>query len=210
MHLFLVRHGETDWNNARRIQGNTDTPLNANGIAQAQQLAARIAGEKIDALYASPLARARATAEIIQRQCGVALEFDDRLKEKGLGDLEGLTVDEFQARYPDLHRGWISSVEHFPLPGEESPAQLRERLETFLRDLRARHPNGARIGIVSHGGTVGMVVGMLIGLGVNQRSPFWFDNASITQIDLTGARPRVKLLNDTCHLRNGHALDETP
>jgi broad specificity phosphatase PhoE len=202
MHLLLLRHGETDWNNERRIQGNTDTPLNANGIAQARQLATRIAGEKIDALYASPLARARVTAEIIAQHTGVAPVFDDRLKEKGLGDLEGLTADEFQERYPDLHRGWVTSVDHFPLPGEESPAQLRERIAKFLDDLHARHPNGARIGIVTHGGTIGMFIATLIGLPVNQRSPFWFDNASITLIDLTGSRPRVKLLNDTCHLAN--------
>lgn len=205
MHLLLIRHGETDWNNERRIQGNTDTPLNANGIAQAQQLAARIAGDKIDALYTSPLARARATAEVVAQQAGVALLLDDRLKEKGLGDLEGLTVDEFQERYPDLHRGWISSVDHFPLPGEESPAQLRERLVTFLDDLDARYSNGARVGVVTHGGTISMFVATLIGLGVNQRSPFWFDNASVTLMDLTGARPRVRLLNDTCHLNNHHA-----
>lgn len=210
MHLLLIRHGETDWNNERRIQGNTDTPLNANGIAQAKQLAARIAGEKIDALYASPLARARVTAEIIAEKSGVALILDDRLKEKGLGDLEGLTVDEFEVRYPELHRGWISSVDHFPLPGEESPAQLRERIVAFIDDLRARHTNGARVGVVTHGGTISMFVSTLIGLEVNKRSPFWFDNASITLADLTSARPRVKLLNDTCHLRNGHELGETP
>lgn len=210
MHLLLIRHGETDWNNERRIQGNTDTPLNTNGIAQAKQLAMRIAGEKLDALYASPLARARVTAEIIADKVGVALILDDRLKEKGLGDLEGLTVEEFQAQYPELYQGWISSTEHFPLPGEESPAQLRERIVAFLNDLRARHPNGARIGVVTHGGTISMFVSTLIGLAVNQRSPFWFDNASITLADLTGARPRVKLLNDTCHLRNGNNLGETP
>jgi probable phosphoglycerate mutase len=204
MHLLLIRHGETDWNNERRIQGNTDTPLNACGITQAEKLAARIATEnRIDALYASPLSRARVTAEIIGKQCGLAPILDERLKEKGLGDLEGLTADEFEQRYPDLHRGWISSIEHFPLPGEETPAQLRERIETFLADLHTRHPNGSRIGVVSHGGTVGMFVGTLIGLGVNVRSPFWFDNASITLIDLSGSRPRVRLLNDTCHLANG-------
>lgn len=203
MYLLLIRHGETDWNNERRIQGNTDTPLNANGIMQARQLARRIAGEKLDALYASPLARARVTAEIIADKVGVALNLDERLKEKGLGDLEGLTLEEFQAQYPELYQGWISGTEHFPLPGEESPAQLRERIVNFLNDLRARHANSARIGVVTHGGTISMFVSTLIGLGVNQRSPFWFDNASITLADLTGTRPRVKLLNDTCHLANG-------
>lgn len=204
MHLLLIRHGETDWNNERRIQGSTDTLLNALGIAQAEKLAARIAAEnEIDALYASPQARARVTAEIIGQKCGRAPMLDDRLKEKGLGDVEGLTAEEFKEQFPDLYHGWTTSQEHFPLPNEESPAQLRERIETFLADLRARYPNGSRIGIVSHGGTVGMFVGTLIGLGVNTRSPFWFDNASLTLIDWSGARPRVRLLNDTCHLANG-------
>lgn len=204
MYLLLIRHGETDWNNERRIQGNTDTPLNACGIMQAEKLAARIAAEnRIDTLYASPLSRARVTAEIIGKQCGVVPILDDRLKEKGLGDFEGLTAEEFKQLHPDLYHGWTTSQEHFPLPNEESPAQLRERIETFLADLHTRHPNGSHIGVVSHGGTVGMFVGTLIGLGVNQRSPFWFDNASITLIDLSGSRPRVRLLNDTCHLTNG-------
>jgi probable phosphoglycerate mutase len=202
MHLFLIRHGETDWNNERRIQGQTDTPLNANGIAQAQKLAQCIASDKLDALYTSPLARARVTSEIIGRACGIVPVPDERLREKGLGDLEGLTLEEFQARHPELYRGWVTSHDHFPLPNEETPAQVRERIESFLQDLRAQYTNGARIGIVSHGGTISTFVSTLIGLEVNKRSPFWFDNASITIIDLSGLRPRVRLLNDTCHLAN--------
>ena len=201
MRLLLIRHGETDWNNQRRIQGITDTPLNSCGIEQAHKLAARLATEsKLETLYTSPLARARVTAEIIGQKCGLAPVLDERLKEKGLGDLEGLTAEEFQERYPDLYQGWTTSQDHFPLPNEESPQQVHDRVQTFLADLYARHPKGMHIGVVSHGGTVGMFVGALIGLKVNQRSPFWFDNASITLVDLSGSRPRVRLLNDTCHL----------
>ena len=201
MHILLIRHGETDWNTERRIQGNTDTPLNATGLAQAKRLATRIAAaEKIDALYTSPLARARMTADMIAQQCGIVATPDDRLKEKALGDLEGLTIVEFEQHYPELHRGWLNSVEHFPLPNEETPMQLHERIETFLADLRVRHLNGTRVGVVSHGGTISMFVSMLIGLETNKRSPFWFDNASITTVDLSGSRPRIRLLNDTCHL----------
>jgi len=201
MRLLLIRHGETDWNSQRRIQGNTDTPLNACGLTQATQIAARLAAEeKFNALYASPLSRARVTAEIIGQKCGLAPILDDRLKEKGLGDLEGLTAEEFQQRDPNLYRDWISSAEHIPLPGEESLLDLRGRINAFVDDLRAQHPNGARVGIVSHGATIGMFVNTLIGLEINRRSPFWFDNASITVVDLSGARPRIRLLNDTCHL----------
>ena len=201
MQLFLIRHGETDWNTERRIQGNTDTPLNAKGLVQAERLATRLAADaKIDTLYTSPLARARVTANIIAQKSGITATQDDRLKEKSLGDMEGLTIAEFEQQYPDLHRGWLNSADHFPLPNEETPTQLRERIETFLADLRVRHQNGTRIGVVSHGGTISMFVSMLVGLETNKRSPFWFDNASITVVDLSGSRPRIRLLNDTCHL----------
>ncbi len=202
MHLVLIRHGETEWNNQGRIQGHTDMPLNACGIEQAHKLAQRFAAEKLDALYTSPLSRARTTAEIIGQKCGLVPVTDDRLREKGLGDLEGLTAKEFQARYPDLYHNWMTSKDHFPLPNEEPLAHLHERLEAFLADLHVAHPNGARVGIVSHGGTFGTLVGMLAGLEVNRRSPFWFDNASVTLVDLSGFRPRIRLLNDTCHLAN--------
>ncbi|MBI5031172.1 MAG: histidine phosphatase family protein [Chloroflexi bacterium] len=202
MHLILIRHGETDWNNERRIQGHTDTPLNLCGIEQAHKLAFRLVEEKLDTLYASPLSRARMTAEIIGQKCGLVPILDERLKEKGLGDFEGLTAEELQERHPELYHGWVNSKEHFPLPNEEPLIALHERIQAFLADLHAAHPNGSQIGIVSHGGTVGTLVGMLIGLELNRRSPFWFDNASVTQVDLSGSRPRIRLLNDTCHLHD--------
>jgi broad specificity phosphatase PhoE len=203
MHLLLIRHGETDWNHERRIQGNTDTPLNARGIAQAEQLATRIAAEKIDALYTSPLVRARATAEIIGQKCGRAPNLDERLREKGVGDLESLTIAEVEQRYPDLIRLWQVSPDHVPLPNEETPAQVQQRVQTFVADLRERYANGARVGVVSHGGTLGLLIATLIGWDISKRLPFWFDNASVSLIDLAAARPRVRLLNDTCHLANG-------
>lgn len=200
MHLFLIRHGETDWNSEGRIQGHTDTPLNARGILQAQQLAARLAGEQIDALYTSPLARARTTAEIIARQTGIAAICDERLKEKGIGELEGLTADEFRQRYPDLFAQWHANATRVDLPGEENIAVFHQRTHTFLTDLHARHADAARVGIVSHGGTLGMLVATMIGLDIARRFPFWFDNASITRVEFNATRPRIRLLNDTCHL----------
>jgi probable phosphoglycerate mutase len=204
MHLLLLRHGETDWNSAGRIQGHTDTPLNARGVEQAEQLAARVAAEgRIDALYTSPLARAHMTAEIIARRITHTPLCDDRLKEKSLGELDGMTMLDFQQRYPDLYARWQVSQEHVPLPGEETPPEFARRVQTFLDDVRARHANGARVVIVAHGGTIGMVIATLIGLDINRRLPFWFDNASVSLMDLGGSRPRLRLLNDTCHLRNG-------
>ncbi len=205
MHLYLIRHGETDWNVEQRIQGHTDTPLNARGIAQAEKLAARLAAEeKMDALYASPQRRARVTAETIARAAGIAPVFDDRLKEKYLGELEGMAIREVEQKFPEFFRGWRESATHVALPGEEHPRDLQTRLNSFLDDLRARHAPDARIAVVSHGGTIGMFIATLMEWDINKRLPFWFDNASVSWVDLSRARPRIRLLNDTCHLRNGN------
>ncbi len=205
MHLLLIRHGETDWNNEGRVQGHSDTPLNANGIAQARQLAARVAAEEsFSALYASPLARARVTAEIIAARCNVAPILDDRLKEQMLGEFEGLTDAELEQRFPGALAAWRADPLGSPLPGQEKRDDFRRRVQTFLDDLCARHADGARVAIVTHGGTIGMMLAPLIGLDIGKRFPFWFDNASLSHVDLSGGRVRLRLLNDTCHLRNGN------
>jgi broad specificity phosphatase PhoE len=205
MHLLLIRHGETDWNNEGRVQGHTDTPLNANGLAQARRLAARIAAEEAFAtMYASPLARARVTAEIVAQACGIAPILDDRLKEQCLGEFEGLTGVEFEQHFPEIFAAWRTDPLRSPLPGQETRDDFQRRVQAFLDDLRARHTDGTRVAVVTHGGTIGMMLATLMGLDIGKRFPFWFDNASLSQVDLSGGRVRLRLLNDTCHLRNGH------
>jgi len=204
MHLFLIRHGETDWNTERRIQGHTDTLLNARGIEQAEKLAARLAAEeKIDALYTSPQQRARVTAEIIAQKTGLVARVDARLMEKHLGVYEGKSLTEIEQGDPEVARLWRESKEHFQLPGEETLVILQKRVREFLDEITPQH-NGARVALVSHGGTLNMLVSMLLELDINRRWPFWFDNASISYVDLSGPRARLRLLNDTCHLRNGY------
>lgn len=205
MHLLLIRHGETDWNNQGRVQGHSDTPLNANGIAQARRLAARVASaESFAALYASPLARARITAEIIAQPCGIVPILDDRLKEQMLGEFEGLTDKELEQRFTGALAAWRADPLRSPLPGQEKRSDFQRRVQSFLDDVRARHAEGTRVAVVTHGGTIGMMLATLIGLDLGKRFPFWFDNASLSHVDLSGGRVRLQLLNDTCHLRDGH------
>jgi probable phosphoglycerate mutase len=205
MHLLLIRHGETDWNSEGRKQGHTDTPLNARGFEQAEKLPARLAAEKIDAVYTSSLARAHATAELVAQKHGLAPIPDDRLKEKYLGEFEGLTSAEFEQQNVDLYHAWRASKEYNPLPGEEAPLAFRQHVQDFLNQVQSRHKEANQVEVVSHVGTLGMFLATLIGPEINRRSPFWFDNASISRVDLSGGRPRLRLLNDTCHLQNGHA-----
>jgi broad specificity phosphatase PhoE len=201
MYLLLIRHGETAWNSEGRMQGRTDTPLNSQGIEQAYRLAERLAHEeRIDVLYSSPLMRARVTAEIVGRPFGLDPILDIRLVERSAGGLEGLTLAEIEQTFPDLYRTWQDSKERLILPGAEDERGLHQRVSSFLDMIRAKHPKD-RVAVVTHGGTLTMFFATLMGLDIEKRFPFRFDNTSVSKVDLVGNQVRIEMLNDTSHLR---------
>jgi broad specificity phosphatase PhoE len=201
MYLLLMRHGETDWNLEGRMQGRIDTPLNARGREQAEKLAERLAVEEcIDVLYTSPLARARLTAEIIGKKFGLDPFPDVRLVERSAGELEGMTMPEIEKRYPDVYCAWREDKDRLILPGAEDKTEFQLRVLSFLDLIRERHAH-KRVGVVTHGGTLSILFATLMGLDIEERFPFRFDNASLSKVDLSRRRPRIDLLNDSCHLR---------
>jgi len=135
--LLLVRHGETDWNAEGRLQGHTDRPLNDHGRRQAAALAERLAGEAIDAVYSSDLARARETAGILAERLGLPVVDDPDLRERNWGNWEGLTGTE---------RDRIEYV------GEAQDAHA-ERVIRAVRRIAELHPD-ERIVVVTHGGSL--------------------------------------------------------
>jgi probable phosphoglycerate mutase len=145
--FLLVRHGETDWNAAGRLQGHTDEPLNDYGRRQARELAERLAAEDVDAIYASDLARARETAEIVGARLGLPVALDPDLREKHWGTWEGLTGDERA---------------HVELVGESTEAH-RERTMRALGRIASAHPAG-RVVVVTHGGSLRRVQAALHGV----------------------------------------------
>lgn len=142
--LYLVRHGETEWNRLRRIQGLTDIPLNDTGREQARLTGSLLTRRPISRVYSSPLGRARETAEIIAAQLGVGdPELRPALVERNYGAAEGLGFHEIDERYPP-------GVE---VPGRESREQVAARVIPALQSLAAEHPGGAIV-VVSHGGAI--------------------------------------------------------
>jgi probable phosphoglycerate mutase len=135
--LLLVRHGETDWNAAGRLQGHTDRPLSDYGRDQARRLAAELADEEFDAIYASDLARARETAEIVGERLHLPVVLDPDLREKNWGTWEGLTSTE------------RLDVE---LAGESTEQHQRRTLAALGR-IATKHPDG-HVLVVTHGGSM--------------------------------------------------------
>lgn len=197
--MLFIRHGESTWNQEGRIQGWSDAPLSELGRKQAERLARRLAGEPVRAIYASPLARAAETAEVIAARLRLGITLDPRLREYGLGDLEGLTGEEVAERYPEIHSAWRESDAWVALPGEEGRQAFVERVWEAMEEIIRRHPDEAVV-VVAHGGTVSIFLIGLLGLSEGRRSPFFFDNASITEVTFGSSRPRIIRLNDTCHL----------
>lgn len=148
MLLYLVRHGETDWNLAHRIQGATDIPLNDTGRAQAAATGRLLSRRKWDAIYSSPLSRALETASIIAREVGLPEPVVvDSIVERNYGDAEGLADPELAARFPG----------DTPVPGRETREEVVGRVLPALLELAERHPEQAIL-VVSHGGVIRSVV----------------------------------------------------
>jgi broad specificity phosphatase PhoE len=196
--LCLIRHGRSVWNAQGRIQGCADPPLDEVGRAQARQLAERLREESVAALYTSPLRRSRETAEIIGQALDLPVVPDERLKEYDVGDLTGLTWEQVVEQYPDVAQRWTQAQDSLEIPGEEGWAPFRVRVVAALGDILSRHADGP-VGVVAHGGTLGTYLNHLIGLPA-RLSPFRFGNGSLTIVEVHPVRPRILLLNDTCHL----------
>jgi broad specificity phosphatase PhoE len=156
--VLLVRHGETDYNATGRFQGRTDTPLNDRGREQSRALARALEGEGLAALYSSPLARARETAEIVGARLGLEPVYDDRLVEAYAGEWQGRLCDDVIAEAPGAFAAWRAAEPGFRFPGGESVAEQAARVAAALADVAAG-PLPALV--VTHGGAIRTVVGVV-------------------------------------------------
>jgi len=157
MTLLYLRHGQTDWNARNLVQGRTDIPLNETGREQARERAAELVSHQppVEIIYASPMKRARETAEIVQEALGVPLRFDDRLIEMCFGKLEGVDRSPLIGGSVITHLAALGEAE-FLRQGAETFSTLYERVGGFLDELAASHA-GQCVLIVAHGGVGRMV-----------------------------------------------------
>lgn len=147
MNLFVIRHGQTEWNVLKKMQGLADIPLNNNGIKQANEVKKKFDELDIDLIYCSPLIRAKQTAEIINKNKKLNIIFDDRLKERNYGEFEGINkstfnYNEFWAYRKNIHYKEAENIQDF-----------FERINVFLQELKYNYSD-KNILIVTHAGVL--------------------------------------------------------
>lgn len=211
MLLLLLRHGESVGNAERRLQGQGEYPLTERGRDQSRRLAERLAGIDLAAVYSSPIARARETAEAVAAPHGLPVIPLPEVSEYDFGELAGLTYAEIVERHPEVVEAYRRGGEYPRLPGEEGREAFRRRVCDALWGVAARHP-GATVAVVAHAGPIAVFCLETLGLPYRRPIPFAFENGSLTAVEVRDGqglpgdpRPRAVLvaLNDTCHLDEG-------
>ncbi len=201
--VYLVRHGETVWNKNARFQGRADIPLSPRGVEQARALSKRLERQDIAAFYSSSLLRARETAGIIAAPHNKPVYVVPGLEEIDFGEWEGLTFKEIRERYKEQSLAWWDKPLENRIPGGETLAELVERSTGALKGIVEKHPD-ENVAVVAHGGVIRSIVGVVIGLDLNNYWRLRQDNASLTIIEFFSWEKAVlMLLNDISHLGSG-------
>lgn len=197
--FLVIRHGETEWNRAGRVQGHGDSPLTPEGLAQAEAVGRRLAREPFDRLVSSDLGRALQTAQRIAAHTGHAVAPDARLRERCYGVAEGLTRDEMAARFPGLHpKLWHANPDH-PVPEGESRRVFFERVGVAFEAL-ARESVGSRVAVVCHGGVLASLYRHVTGIGLAETDPIPIPNAGYNAVRWESGRWHIESWADVAHL----------
>ncbi|NLJ40587.1 MAG: histidine phosphatase family protein [Clostridiales bacterium] len=202
MFLYLIRHGETEWNSLGKTQGQKDISLNNSGVWQAERLGKRLKEQKaIDKIYCSDLSRAKETAEIIGRDLKLDPIPHETLREVSFGKWEGLSIKEIEILFPGELWKWRHELSFAP-EGGESLLSAQERIGFFIKDMKRKFSDkDVKILIVSHALTTKILALSLMGIGLNLITQFKISQGSLSLVEIHEGNSSIIYLNDTCHLK---------
>lgn len=208
--ILLIRHGETDWNAERRLQGHLDIELNSEGVRQAAMLAEALRGEQLDAIFSSDLRRARQTAQALAATRNMPVQIETDLRERCYGAFEGLRYAEISERFPQAHQQMLARAmdARFP-PGVNVAETLREfstRAVAALMRLLKKDEH-RKIAVVTHGGVLDCLNRAARGVDFSQARDFEIPNAGINRLLWNGSTLQIAQWGDVAHLTT-FALDE--
>ena len=197
--LLFIRHAQTEWNIQRRFQGHGDSPITEEGQEQLQRLKSRLAGLEFDVVYSSDLRRTMETSKMLSGKQRVE---EPRLRERGVGILEGLNLEQIMAEHAEAFRAFRSGDKDHHIEGGESLQVALNRAWTFLEEMPEKHP-GAELAAVSHAGLIRLICKQILGLALDAPNFFQIPNTSLTQL-VFSPKDRswsLECLADTTHLQ---------
>mgnify|MGYP000918925010 CR=1 FL=1 len=198
--IYLIRHGQSEWNILSKIQGQKDAKLTDLGREQARKLGERLINENIDVIYSSDLSRALETAKIIASRIQKPIVECKELREIKFGPWEGLTLDEIKKQYEEEYLVWMRNPERFKLEGAETLEDLKERVMIYLDEIITENKD-KNIAIVSHNATLKVIILNLLGMGNAFYKNISLNNVSLTIVERREYNNVLTLFNDTSHLK---------
>lgn len=204
--LLCIRHGETDWNAARRVQGHTDIGLNARGLEQAAALARALSGQTLHAVCSSDLQRACQTAYALAAERGLPLRTETSLRERAFGSFEGSSFAELELLHAQDCERWRKRDPQWGAPGGgETLGAFHERVHAAVLDIARRH-RGQAVAVVTHGGVLDCLYRIATGQDVHAPRTWELRNAAINRLLVSDDHVGLVGWNDCGHLE--HMLDE--
>jgi broad specificity phosphatase PhoE len=196
--VILVRHGETDWNKVRRIQGSdSDTPLSETGKRQAEEVALKLKSEKIQAIYSSPLQRALHTARAIAGYHNLEVQTNPDLKEIKVGALEGTLAADLKSRFDEFICKCDHNHQLARIPGGESLADVQERAWGTLKGFLNNHSEGTIV-VVTHYFVILSLVCKVLNLPLTEIVHLRLSTGTISTFVIENSVARLELFNESC------------
>jgi probable phosphoglycerate mutase len=200
MDIYLIRHGESNWNVRDRVQGQSDPRLSKRGIEQAESVAERLSGSDFGFLYSSHLRRAYQTAEIIREKIALPIMVDKRLSEMNLGEWEGKCAKRLYKESPEFREWFVRTSEITP-PKGESLSDFTDRVISAFGQIVKKEESKDRGIVVTHSGVISVFLAHLLGMEANKVWSISTENGSITILRINNPNFLLLTFNDTCHIR---------
>ena len=206
--IYIVRHGQTEWNLLGKTQGHGNSDLTSKGIEQAELLADSMTKYPIDYIYSSDLGRAYQTAEIIGNKLNIEVEKTEALREMNFGTWEGRIIKDIIEEDPELYKMWRNEPHLAKIPQGETLSQIKERTDAFIKEINEKY-DGKHIVLVTHSLCARIMLLSFLDSDVKNIYRINQANTALNIIELRDYGPVVMKMNDTTHIINDTKLENS-
>ena len=206
--IYIVRHGQTEWNLLGKTQGHGNSDLTPKGIEQAELLSDSMTKYPIDYIYSSDLGRAYQTAEIIGNKLNIEVEKTEALREMNFGTWEGRIIKDIIEEDPELYKMWRNEPHLAKIPQGETLSQIKERTDAFIKEINEKY-DGKHIVLVTHSLCARIMLLSFLDSDVKNIYRINQANTALNIIELRDYGPVVMKMNDTTHIINDTKLENS-